>query len=65
MHAPVDGSEIVALERVALEDAGVQAEIAKMKLPEGAVVVCDPWIYGKMPLLQYRMTSDNSKVPMV
>lgn len=46
VHAPVDGSEIVALERVALEDPGVQAEIAKLKLPEGAVVVCDPWIYG-------------------
>jgi len=46
VHAPVDGSEIVALEQVALEDAGVQAEIAKLKLPEGAVVVCDPWIYG-------------------
>ena len=46
MHAPGDGEEIIAIERITLEDEGVRAEIAKMKLPEGAVVVVDPWIYG-------------------
>ncbi|KAK5114535.1 hypothetical protein LTR62_002470 [Meristemomyces frigidus] len=45
-HAPGDGEEIIAIERIALEDPGVQAELAKMQLPEGAVVVVDPWIYG-------------------
>lgn len=46
MHAPGDGEEILALERIVLEDEGVQAEIAKLKLPEKSVVVVDPWIYG-------------------
>jgi primary-amine oxidase len=34
------------VEKIALEDPGVQAEIAKLKLPEGTVVISDPWIYG-------------------
>lgn len=34
------------VERVVFEDQGVKAAVAKLKLPEGAVVVCDPWIYG-------------------
>lgn len=46
MHAPGDGEEIEAMERIALEDEGVQAELAKLKLPKGAKVVVDPWIYG-------------------
>ncbi len=46
VHANGDGEEIVAIEKAALADAGVQAEIAKLKLPEGSVVVSDPWIYG-------------------
>lgn len=46
MHAPGDGEEIFAMERIALEDEGVRAELAKLKLPEGAKVVVDPWIYG-------------------
>ncbi|EMC95625.1 hypothetical protein BAUCODRAFT_576846 [Baudoinia panamericana UAMH 10762] len=46
LHGPGDGEEILAIERVALGDEGVQAEIAKLKLPEGAHVVVDPWIYG-------------------
>ncbi|KAK3068140.1 hypothetical protein LTR53_014530, partial [Teratosphaeriaceae sp. CCFEE 6253] len=46
MHAPGDGEEIIAIERVALEDEGVQQEIAKLKLPEGTTIVVDPWIYG-------------------
>lgn len=47
MHAPGDGEEIIKIEKIMLEDPGVQAEIAKLKLPEGAVVVSDPWIYGQ------------------
>jgi primary-amine oxidase len=46
VHANGDGEEIVAIEKAALADPRVQAEIAKMELPEGTVVVCDPWIYG-------------------
>ncbi|KAJ9145330.1 Amine oxidase [Pleurostoma richardsiae] len=46
IHANGDGEEIVAIEKVMLEDPGVLAEIAKLKLPEGSVVVSDPWIYG-------------------
>lgn len=45
-HANGDGEEIIAIEKVVLADPGVQAEIAKLKLPEGTVVVADPWIYG-------------------
>ena len=48
MHSPGDGEEIVLIEKVALEDEGVRAEIAKLQLPEGAVVISDPWIYGRL-----------------
>lgn len=34
------------MERIALEHEEVKAEIAKLKLPEGAFVIADPWIYG-------------------
>ncbi len=34
------------VEKIALEDEGVKAEIAKLKLPEGTVIISDPWIYG-------------------
>lgn len=46
VHANGDGDEIVQIEKAALEDEGVQAEIAKLQLPEGTVVISDPWIYG-------------------
>jgi primary-amine oxidase len=46
MHAPGDGSEIMEIERIALEDESVKAELAKLQLPEGTVVISDPWIYG-------------------
>ena len=46
-HAPLDGEEIVAIEKVAFEDAGVQAAIAKLNLPEGTTIIIDPWPYGK------------------
>jgi hypothetical protein len=35
------------VEKNALEDEGVKAEIAKLQLPEGTVVCADPWIYGE------------------
>ncbi|KAJ9621672.1 hypothetical protein H2203_007161 [Taxawa tesnikishii (nom. ined.)] len=46
VHASGDGEEILAIERIALEDEGVKAELAKLQLPEGSVVISDPWIYG-------------------
>ncbi|KAK8170183.1 copper amine oxidase [Phyllosticta citrichinensis] len=46
LHANADGDEIVAIEKIAIEDPKVKAEVAKLQLPKGAVVVCDPWIYG-------------------
>lgn len=49
IHANGDGEEIVAIEKAALEDEGVKAEIAKLQLPEGTVVISDPWIYGMTP----------------
>ena len=45
-HSPGDGEEVLLVEKVALEDEGVKAEIAKLQLPEGTVVISDPWIYG-------------------
>ena len=46
VHSPGDGEEIILVEKIALEDEAVKAEIAKLRLPEGTVVICDPWIYG-------------------
>ncbi|MCJ1398722.1 hypothetical protein MMC11_001923 [Xylographa trunciseda] len=46
VHSPADGEEIILVEKVALEDEGVKAEIAKLKLPKGTVIISDPWIYG-------------------
>jgi primary-amine oxidase len=48
IHGAVDGNEILNVERIALEDEGVKAEIAKLQLPEGAVVISDPWPYGML-----------------
>ena len=45
-HGNVDAEEIVAVEKAILEDEQVRAEIAKLKLPEGSVVISDPWTYG-------------------
>ncbi|KAF1816027.1 hypothetical protein P152DRAFT_408554 [Eremomyces bilateralis CBS 781.70] len=45
-HAPADSEELIDLEKIALADPSVQAAIAKLQLPEGTVVVLDPWIYG-------------------
>lgn len=45
-HGPGDWEEILAVEKVALEDESVKAEITKLGLPEGTAIVSDPWIYG-------------------
>lgn len=46
VHGNADLEEVVLAEKIALEDEGVKAEIAKLGLPEGTAVVSDPWIYG-------------------
>jgi primary-amine oxidase len=46
-HAPADVAEIMAMEKIALEDEGVREAIKQLQLPEGSVVISDPWIYGK------------------
>ncbi|KFY25200.1 hypothetical protein V491_01869, partial [Pseudogymnoascus sp. VKM F-3775] len=46
VHSNADGDEIIMTEKVALEDEGMKAAIAKLQLPEGSVVIIDPWIYG-------------------
>jgi primary-amine oxidase len=56
-HANGDGEEIMAVEQALLADADVQAEIAKLKLPEGSVVVADPWIYGMYHSMTYMLTT--------
>ena len=45
-HGNGDYAEILMVEKKALEDEGVRAEVAKLQLPEGTVVCADPWIYG-------------------
>lgn len=44
-HAHADGQEIVKVEEVVLQDEGVKAELAKLELPEGTVVISDPWTF--------------------
>lgn len=39
-------AELEEVEKAVLEIPEVKAEIEKLGLPEGAVVVMDPWIYG-------------------
>jgi hypothetical protein len=46
-HGNGDYAEILMVEKNALEDEGVKAEIAKLQLPEGTVICADPWIYGE------------------
>ena len=59
LHAPGDGCELLAVERLALEDEGVRAAIAKLQLPEGSQIVVDPWIYGKFLLVRYLETTTD------
>ncbi|KAL8934191.1 MAG: hypothetical protein Q9211_005354, partial [Gyalolechia sp. 1 TL-2023] len=46
IHGPGDAQEILLIEKIALEDEAVKAEIAKLQLPKGTAVISDPWIYG-------------------
>ncbi|KAL2262495.1 hypothetical protein VTK26DRAFT_1128 [Humicola hyalothermophila] len=45
-HPNGDGEEITAVEKMLLAHPDVQAEIAKLELPQGTVVVAEPWLYG-------------------
>lgn len=47
LHGNADYDEAQMIEKVALEDPKVLAELEKLKLPEGTVVCADPWIYGE------------------
>lgn len=51
VHSNADGDEIIMTEKVALEDEGMKAAIAKLQLPEGSVVIIDPWIYGILSIV--------------
>jgi len=59
VHSAADGGEIIAIERIALKDEGVKAQIEKLKLPEGTIVVCDPWIYGKIDGTAFNTHTDT------
>ena len=47
VHGNGDFDEIVTIEKNVLKDERVKAAIAELELPEGAVVIADPWTYGK------------------
>jgi hypothetical protein len=59
VHGPGDGEEVLFVEKIALADEKVRAEIAKLQLPEGTVVISDPWIYG-MPVGRSIILDTNS-----
>lgn len=62
IHAPGDAEEILRIEKIALADEGVKREIAKLQLPEGTIVVSDPWIYGSRPI-DTNKGADADRVP--
>jgi hypothetical protein len=43
-----------------MEDEAVKAEIAKLQLPEGTVVMADPWIYGMMVSMALHISGTNT-----
>ncbi|KAF4619083.1 hypothetical protein G7Y89_g14764 [Cudoniella acicularis] len=59
VHSNADGEEILMVEKIALEDEHVRAEIAKLQLPEGTVVISDPWIYGSDGINEGLFTDDK------
>ena len=61
IHGPGDWEEILLMEKIALEDESVKAEIAKLGLPEGTAIVSDPWIYGEYFLLMLAFGRLKSK----
>jgi primary-amine oxidase len=62
VHSNADGVEIIAVEKAALEDEGVKAEIAKLQLPEGTVVISDPWIYGLWSCNLYQVLANHFRL---
>jgi primary-amine oxidase len=69
VHANIDGPTIIGVEKIAMEDPGVQDAIKQLQLPEGSVVVIDPWIYGSdgvnddeylIQCFMYMRSPDNS-----
>lgn len=60
VHGAGDGEEIIAIETIAMEDEAVKAEIAKLQLPKGTVVMADPWIYGTMALMTLNISNTNT-----
>ncbi|PSN70859.1 hypothetical protein BS50DRAFT_659666 [Corynespora cassiicola Philippines] len=46
VQAPMDPEELVEMEQLCLAHPKVKEEIAKMELPSGMTVACDPWMYG-------------------
>ena len=61
-HGPGDFEEILLVEKIALGDEGVKAEIAKLQLPEGTAIVSDPWIYGTRTFACHIITSSSHSV---
>lgn len=59
VHSNADGDEIMMVEKIALEDEGVKAEIAKLQLPEGTMIISDPWIYGERQAYEIPLSSTN------
>ncbi|KAK4198848.1 putative copper amine oxidase [Triangularia verruculosa] len=58
-HPNSDMSELEEVEKAVLEIPEVKAEIEKLGLPEGAVVVMDPWIYGADGLKEGKFDDDK------
>lgn len=52
VHGAADAAELLAVEKVALQDEGVRSALAKLRLPEGTPIVSDPWNYGRSVELQ-------------
>jgi len=55
VHANAVYDEVQEVEKIALQDPKVLAELEKLKLPEGTVVCADPWIYGELNLCVRRL----------
>ena len=47
VHGPGTPEEMERTHDIAIKSELVQKEIARLKLPEGTEVVCEPWPYGR------------------
>lgn len=45
-HSYIDAEYMGEVERACLADTGVQAELRKLKLPEGSTPIVEPWAYA-------------------